>query len=111
MENFFQAVLYLIFGKRWLLFQMKSGVKVSIFVKRMEIEMSKGRYAAQEAVVKELDEKLKQPPADLNDHKKLNEQKGMAEKQLDQIMESIGGMYDQLASDKRKLEFLKGYKI
>lgn len=111
MENLFQFIMSTILGKRWINIQMKHGLKAAIFVKRMEIEMNKKRYTAQEAAVKELDEKLKMPPADLEDHKKLNEQKGMAEQQLDKIMADLGGMYDQLSADKRKLEFLKGYKI
>lgn len=43
MENIFQFVGWLIFGKQWLLWGMKNGYKSAIFVNEVEIDMQKQR--------------------------------------------------------------------
>lgn len=43
MENIFQAVGYLIFGKRWVLWNMKHGIKTALFVNEIEIEMNRNK--------------------------------------------------------------------
>lgn len=39
MTTFFQFIMYIVFGKRWLKFEMKHGLKSAIFVHEAEIAM------------------------------------------------------------------------
>ena len=68
MESFFQAVMYGIFGKRWILLGMKQGYKTAIFVNEIEIDMQKQKIArAKDARVKmelELAELMETPLKD-----------------------------------------------
>lgn len=45
MESLFQAIMYFIFGKRWILLGMRHGYKTAIFVNEIEIDMQKGKIA------------------------------------------------------------------
>lgn len=45
MSNFFQFITYILFGKRWLLWDMKQGYKGTLFVNEIEIEMTKEKMA------------------------------------------------------------------
>lgn len=41
MNNFFQFITYILFGKRWILWDMKQGYKTTLFVNEVEIDMQK----------------------------------------------------------------------
>lgn len=45
MENVFQAIGYLVFGKKWLLWNVKHGLKSALFVNEMEIDMQRNKQA------------------------------------------------------------------
>lgn len=43
MNTFFQFVMYMIFGKRWIKYEMLQGYKMAIFVNEAEIEMDRAK--------------------------------------------------------------------
>lgn len=43
MQNLFQFVMYILFGKRWLLWDMKQGYKGTLFINEVEIDMQKAK--------------------------------------------------------------------
>lgn len=43
MSNLFQFIMYMIFGKRWIKYDMIQGYKMAIFVNEAEIEMDKNK--------------------------------------------------------------------
>ncbi len=43
MSNFFQFIMYVIFGKHWIKWDMVQGMKMAIFVNEAEIEMEKAK--------------------------------------------------------------------
>lgn len=59
MNNLFQFFTYLIFGKRWIKWDMLQGFKMSIFANEMEIEMDKDAFDRATARKAELETALK----------------------------------------------------
>lgn len=109
MENLFSTVMYALFGRRWIRFSMIHGIKTALFIKRMEIEMNKERYLKIESELKALtDRKEFANDEDIKSNKKEIEIK---KNHLEQVKGQMGQMYDQLNSDKRKLDFVKRYKF
>lgn len=45
MQNFFQFIVYFIFGKHWLLFDLKHGYKATLFINELELDMHKEKLA------------------------------------------------------------------
>lgn len=43
MSTLFQFLMYMIFGKRWIKYEMVSGMKMALFVNEAEIEMEKAK--------------------------------------------------------------------
>lgn len=142
MENIFQAIGYLIFGKQWLLWGMKNGYKSAIFVNEVEIDMQKQRLAEIQERKAELvsgleeleEEPLKEASTLLTseemENKKLvyeteskikherNEQletfrnriKSVTNEEMSQDGE-LQRIYHIAYSNRRKFDFIKGYKI
>lgn len=46
MENLFQAIMYLIFGKKWIKYTMVQGLKVAIYIAETEMKMSREKFRA-----------------------------------------------------------------
>lgn len=109
-----ELLLFYLFGKRWVLFNMKQGVKAAIFATRVEIEMVKSKILGYEAEIKQIDDDLssgkytKEQLSDVMKHKDFIKDK------LDNprigLNVSLGAKYDKLNDEKFKLEFLKTYK-
>ena len=93
MNTFFQFVTYLIFGKRWIKWDMLQGFKMSIFANEMEIEMDKEKFDDATKRKSELEESLKQlEESDLPDPKTLlPEDKQNDEKALYDMKKTIEG--------------------
>ena len=68
MTTLFQFIMYMIFGKRWIKWDMLQGLKMAIFVNEMEIDMDKAKYddavKRKETLEKDLAELLETPLAD-----------------------------------------------
>jgi len=45
MQNIFQFLATMIFGKTWILFDLKQGYKATLFINEIELEMFKEKYA------------------------------------------------------------------
>ena len=109
MDNFFSALMYLLFGKRWIKVSMQQGLKTALFIKRLEIEMNKERYETIEKELKEAEEKTEfKGDEEIKENKKIIEVK---KSHLEQVMAQMGQMYDQLNSDKKKLAFIEKFKV
>lgn len=46
MQNLFQFTMYMIFGKRWLHFDLKHGYKATLFINELELDMHKEKLDA-----------------------------------------------------------------
>lgn len=60
MQTIFQFLMYMIFGKRWILWEMKEGFKSAIFVNEIEVEMEKAKLKVLEENLANLESDLKQ---------------------------------------------------
>jgi hypothetical protein len=110
MENLFSAIMYLVFGKRWIKFSMEQGIKASIFIKRLEIEMAKERHDNAERQLKDL-EAAAEKILSADEAKRNTDEQTLAKTQMDGYMAQLDQMYNQQNADKRKLEFISKFKI
>lgn len=136
MNTLFQFVMYLVFGKRWVLWDMKEGLRMAVFVNEVEIDMQRGKIRrfqdekqALELQLKELE--AKDPLDGLEegedkkayyDAKKLREKsraaaiddlKGKIRAQDDNISGSDGELqriYNIAYHNRVKLDYVSGYK-
>jgi hypothetical protein len=44
MENFFSAIMYWVFGKRWILYSMRTGIKVAVFANELELKWAEQKH-------------------------------------------------------------------
>lgn len=60
MQNIFQFVMYFVFGKHWLLFDLRHGYKATLFINELELDMHRAKLRAcqddKRAIEKELEE-------------------------------------------------------
>lgn len=68
MTSLFQFIMYVIFGKRWIKWDMVQGLKMAIFVNEMEIDMDKAKYddavKRKATLEKDLAELIERPTTD-----------------------------------------------
>ncbi len=66
MQTLFQFIMYFVFGKKWLLFDLKHGYKATLFINELELAMHKEKLSelrkARSSMVEEL-KKLQERPA------------------------------------------------
>lgn len=65
MQNLFQFIMYFVFGKRWLLFDLKHGYKATLVINELELEMHREKLKAVKDAKRELEaevEKLEAVP-------------------------------------------------
>ena len=60
MTSLFSFLMYVIFGKRWILWDMKAGYKMAIFVNEMEVKMEMDKMKKLEARKEELEKGYKE---------------------------------------------------
>jgi hypothetical protein len=59
MQNLFQFIMYIVFGKRWLHFDLKHGYKATLFINELELDMHKTKLSAVQKEKREMQEELK----------------------------------------------------
>ncbi len=138
----FEAIMFMLFGKRWVKYQMLTGLKGAIFVNEMEVAMDKEKYnkavAAKEQLEKDYAALLETPLTDPKEllseedlksekmvydiRKKLEaERKEAVEAFKVKIKEATSEVsvaeanmdrtYGISYSNRRKFDFIRGYKI
>lgn len=56
MQNLFQFLMYKIFGKHWLLYDLKHGYKATLFINELELDMHKEKLASVEKTKVKMEE-------------------------------------------------------
>lgn len=125
MENLFQTILYLIFGKRWILKSMREGQKTAVFINEVELDMAKEKRRGAQTQVEKLqatlqkmddryhkrgdyDESLNVTAKDLQDAKEnLQKAEGVVAKFDGELAQANSNLY----TSRLKYDFLKAYKI
>lgn len=60
MQNFFQFLMYFVFGKKWLIFDLKHGYKATLVINELEIAMHEEKYKQNVKNKEDLQTKLKE---------------------------------------------------
>lgn len=118
MQNIFQFLTYLIFGKRWIKWDMVQGLKMAIFVNEMEIDMNKTklreaqeRKEKLEADLKALEETPLKSAVDLLPESEKNDTKAiydMEKKIKAERNEQVQTFKNQIKSANTDLEMADG---
>lgn len=138
METLFTAIGYLLFGKRWILWNMRHGLKTAVFASEMEHDMAlktHRQYAREkaelEAQLRDLEnEPEPEIPEDIRDDaKKSYEWKSEQEQnhkarvedlkmeinnrdlQMSGADGEVGRTRSMVMNNRRKYEFVKGYRL
>lgn len=59
MQNLFQFIMYFVFGKHWLLFDLKHGYKATLFINELELDMHREKLASVTQAKKDMQGELK----------------------------------------------------
>ena len=59
MQNIFQFIMYFVFGKHWLRFDLLHGYKATLFINELELDMHREKVRACQDDKRELEEELK----------------------------------------------------
>lgn len=138
MNNLFQFITYVIFGKRWLLWDMKQGYKANLFVNEIEIDMQKEKsdnatetkarlerdlLALEESPLTLLEESEYPSPKDFYDAKKLAERERAeqiatfknriksAETDIQVADGELNRIYAITYNNRLKWDYIKNYKV
>ena len=118
MQNLFQFLGYMIFGKKWLMWDMLQGYKGAIFVNEIEIDMQKAKLDILENNLKNLEAELKtaeetQLPDDASITEATSEEDKQARyearrKLQGERAENISRLKNLIASNKEELDSQQG---
>jgi len=122
MENLFSATMYWIFGKRWVLYSMKTGLKVAVFINEVEVEMNKqahrnairdrDRYEKEMEALLNAPEDERLPKDEYKNRKKfLEDSIAGAKEQVDQKSIELQQANQIAFKSRNKLDFIRNYKI
>ena len=118
MSNLFQFIMYMIFGKHWIKWDMLQGYKMAVFVNEAEIEMEKqkvqeatdraGRLKRELEMLEtaEFADPLSLLPAELHDDKR--EVQKMEYKQKQERAEQIQTFKNQIKSAEQDIQLADG---
>lgn len=139
MNTFFQFIMYVVFGKRWVLWDMKQGLKMAVMVNEAEVAMHRNKIRVHTDLKTKLEAELvdlkkldplaglgepaehENPKAYYDAKKKRTEGHAAAVEELEGKIrgqsDSISGtdgelqrIYNILYHNKLKLDFVRGYK-
>ncbi len=117
MDSFFSAIGYLIFGKRWVLFGMKHGLKTAVFVNEMEIGMQKANFKTVEARLEELKNELDFIKGLEDGKEKYEKIKGVeanikgAETEVKMAEGELQRIYSITRANRDKLDYVRNFKM
>ena len=118
MANLFQFIMYMIFGKHWIKWDMLQGYKMAVFVNEAEIEMEKQKVDEATARVERLKSELEELenaefadpltllPAELHEDKR--EVQKMEYKQKQERAEQIQTFKNQIKSAEQDINLADG---
>lgn len=129
MQNFFQFIMYFVFGKHWLLFDLKHGYKATLFMNELELDMHREKLQAVSKAKEKMQEEVEAlgarpdlteeeylalytgeevlTPKGIYDHKKKID--GERAEEITTLKNRIKQMDDEIANADRELQ--KGYAM
>jgi len=136
MENLFQFIAYMFFGKRYIRWTMIQGVKMAIFVDEVEIDRAKAKRQVMVKLLEDTEKELKEVEStevsgansDLDNKEKYEADKKIKEErkikiatlqnrikqartEVEQSDGALAQCFSQAYQDRVKYDFLRGYKI